>query len=316
MNENMLIAKIAHMYYYQGMDLKKIGNSFNVSYATISRLLKKGRDIGIIKVIIDGDFERSVLLEHKLKNSFNLKEVFSINVEKSYSEEAVLNMLGRETANYLVKKLKDGDKLGISWGRTVYNVVNSFFIKKKLDVDLIQLQGQIPGYNFEFSSLDLIRRLKNMFSGSYNYINTDAIVADKNTKEIIIKNSSAKDTFEVFKSLDLALMSVGAFNEDMIKNLFKDSMLPDEVTELKEHNIIGMNLFIFFDIHGNIYRGKFNDRIISIEAEDLMRIKNKVMVVSGKEKVPAIIGAMRAKLVDTLFIDSVTLEAVLSEIEE
>ena len=39
------------------------------------------------------------------------------------------------------------------------------------------------------------------------------------------------------------------------------------------------------------------------------------MVVSVQEKVPAIIGAMRAKLVDTLFIDSITLESVSSEIE-
>ena len=39
----------------------------------------------------------------------------------------------------------------------------------------------------------------------------------------------------------------------MIKNLFKDSMLPDELTELKENNIIGMNFFIFFVIFMEIF---------------------------------------------------------------
>jgi len=315
MDESTFIAKIAHMYYAQDMDLKEIGSIFNISYATISRLLKKGRETGIIKIVIDSNFEGSILLESELKNAFNLKEVFSVNVGKDYSEDAVLSLLGRETANYLEKKLKDGDKLGISWGKTVYNVVNNFHTNRKIDIDLIQLQGQIPGYTFEFSSFELIRRLKNMFSGSYSFINTDAIVGNSETKKIIMNNSSAKDTFLTFSSINVALMSVGLFNDDMVKNLFKNYMSQGEKEELEKNNVVGMDLFIFFDINGNIYKSKFNERVISIIAEDLMRVENKIMVVAGVKKVPAIIGALRAKLADTLFIDNITLEAVLSEIK-
>lgn len=315
MDGNTLIAKIAHMYYVQDMDLKEIGSIFNVSYATVSRLLKKGRETGIIKIVIDSNFERSILLESELKNAFNLKEVFSINVGKDYSEDAILNLVGRETANYLEKKLKDGDKIGISWGKTVYNVINNFHTNRKINVDLIQLQGQIPGYTFEFSSFDLIRRLKNMFSGSYSFINTDAIVDNSETRKIIINNSSVKDTFLAFKSIDVALMSVGLFNDDMVKNLFKNYMSQEEKEELEKNNVVGMDLFIFFDINGNIYKSKFNERVISIDVEELIKIKNKIMVVAGVKKIPAIIGALRAKLVDTLFIDGITLEAVLSEIK-
>ena len=314
MDENTLIAKIAHMYYVQDMDLKAIGSIFNVSYATVSRLLKKGRETGIIKIVIDSNFERSIILESELKNAFHLKEVFSINVGQDYSEDAVLNLLGREAANYLEKKLKDGDKLGVSWGKTVYNVVNNFHINRKLKVDLIQLQGQIPGYTFKFSSFEFLRRLNNLFTGSCSLINADAIVENSEIKKIILNNSSAKDTFMVFKTINIALMSVGLFNDDMVRNLFKNFMTPEEKKELEDHGVVGMNLFVFFDINGNIYKSRFNDRVIAIDAEDLLKVKNKIMVVSGLEKVPAIIGALKAKLVDTLFIDNITLEAVLSEI--
>ena len=314
MDENTLIAKIAHMYYVQDMDLKAIGSIFNVSYATVSRLLKKGRETGIIKIVIDSNFERSIILESELKNAFHLKEVFSINVGQDYSEDAVLNLLGREAANYLEKKLKDGDKLGVSWGKTVYNVVNNFHINRKVKVDLIQLQGQIPGYTFEFSSFEFLRRLNNLFTGSCSLINADAIVENSEIKKIILNNSSAKDTFMVFKTINIALMSVGLFNDDMVRNLFKNFMTPEEKKELEDHGVVGMNLFVFFDINGNIYKSRFNDRVIAIDAEDLLKVKNKIMVVSGLEKVPAIIGALKAKLVDTLFIDNITLEAVLSEI--
>ena len=314
MDESTFIAKIAHMYYAQDMDLKEIGEIFNVSYATISRLLKKGRETGIIKILIDSHFERSILLESELKNAFNLKEVFSVNVGPDYSNDAVLNIIGIETANYLEKKLKDGDKLGISWGRTINNVVNNFHTNRKVNVDLIQLQGQIPGYNFEFSALELVRRLKSMFSGSYHFINTDAIVDSPQMKEMIMEHSSAKDTIALFSSINVALMSVGFFNEDMIVNLFNNFVYPEEREDLEKHNIVGMNLFSFFDINGHIYKSKINSRVISIDTEDLLKVKNKIMVVAGKEKIPAIIGALRAGMVDTLFIDNITLESLLDQL--
>lgn len=315
MDENIFIAKIAHMYYAQGMDLKEIGKIFNISYATISRLLKKGREAGIIKILIDSHFERSVLLEAELKKAFNLKEVFSVNVSPDYSYAAVLNIVGMEAANYLVKKLKDNDKLGISWGETVYNVVNNFHTNKKINVDLIQLQGNIPGYSFEFSSYDLVRRLKNMFSGSYYFINADAIVGSSKIKKIIMNQSSLKDSISSYKSINVALTSVGLFNNDMVVNIFKNFINPDEKEDLEKHKIIGANLFIFFDINGNIYRSKLNKRTISIDPDEFLQIDNKIMVVAGnKNKVPALLGALRAKMVDILFIDSIMLQTLLDEI--
>lgn len=76
MDEITFITKIAHMYYAQDMDLKEIGEIFNISYTTISRMLKKGRETGIIRILIDSHFERSILLESELKNTFNLKKFF------------------------------------------------------------------------------------------------------------------------------------------------------------------------------------------------------------------------------------------------
>ncbi|MCL4377919.1 MAG: hypothetical protein M1479_08635 [Actinobacteria bacterium] len=314
MREEELIAKVAHMYYKQDMDLREIGKIFNVSYATISRLLKKGRETGIIEVFINNPSDKLHDLELEIKNTFNIREVFAVNVQETDSNELIKNVVAIQAAEYLENVLKDSDILGISWGSTIYSVVNNFKGKKRINVDIVQLNGNFATIPIEFNSSDLVRRMKNMFIGSYYFINSDTIVDSKEIKEILMNSSSIKKTFLLHKSINIALLGIGYFNDKSISNLYKDYLRDDEIKELESFNVVGESHHIFFDINGKIYNSKIKERAISISKEDLFNIDNKIVVATGLDKTFAIIGAMRAKLIDTLFIDSLTLENISKKI--
>lgn len=314
MREEELIVKAAHMYYKQDMDLKEIGKIFNVSYATISRLLKKGRETGIIEVFINSPSDKMHDLELEIKNAFNIKEIFAVNVQETDSKELIRNVVAVQAAEYLENVLKDGDILGISWGSTIYSVVNNFKSKKRINVDVVQLNGNFATIPIEFNSSDLIRRMKNMFMGSYYFINSDTIVDSKEIKEILMNSSSIKKTFLLHKSINIALIGIGYFNDKSISNLYKDYLRDDEIKELESFNVVGEGHHIFYDINGKIFDSKIKERAISISKEDLFNIDNKIVVATGLDKTFTIIGAMRAKLVDTLFVDSLTLENISKKI--
>ncbi|MHB1274286.1 MAG: sugar-binding transcriptional regulator [Candidatus Humimicrobiaceae bacterium] len=314
MREEEFIAKVAHMYYKQDMDLREIGKIFNVSYATISRLLKKGRETGIIKVFIDNPSNKLYDLELEIKNTFKIREIFAVNVQKTDSNELIKNIVAIQAAEYLENILKDGDILGISWGSTIYSVVNNFKGKKKTNVDIIQLNGNFATIPIEFNSSDLVRRIKDMFVGSYYFINSDTIADNKEIKEILMNSSSIKKTFLLHKSINIALLWIGYFNDRSISNLYKDYLRDEEIKELENFNVVGECHHIFFDINGKIFDSKIKERAISISKEDLFNINNKIVVATGLDKTLAIIGAMRAKIVDTLFIDSLTLENISKKI--
>lgn len=314
MKEEELIAKIAHMYYKQDMGLREIGEIFNVSYATISRLLKKGRETGIIKIFINSKSDRLHDLELKIKNAFKLKEVFSANIQQTDSSDMVKNVISMAAANYLEKILKDGDILGISWGSTIYNVVNNFRSNRRINVDVIQLNGSFSNIPVELNSLDLTRRMKNMFTGSYHFINSETIVENENIKEILMNSTNIKKTFLLHKSINVALLGIGYFNPKSISNLYEDYLRPDEIEELENFNAVGECHHVFFDIHGKTFNSKIKQRTISISKEDLFKIDNKIVVATGIEKTLAIIGAMKAGLVDILFVDSIALENIIRKI--
>jgi len=314
MNEEELIVKVANMYYKQDMDLKEVGKIFNVSYATISRLLKKGREMGIIRIFINSQSNSTNELELELKKAFKVNEVFAINVQHSDAPDIIKNLVAIEAANYLSSILKDCDILGISWGSTIYNVVNNFRNNRRINVDVIQLNGNFSAIPIELNSLDLTRRMKNMFTGSYYFINSETIVENEKIKEILINDTNIKKTFLLHKSVNVALLGIGAFNSKSISNLYEDYLKADEIEELENFNVVGECHHIFFDINGKIFDSKIKKRAISIEKKDLFKIKNKIVVISGIEKTSAIIGAMRANLVDILFIDSLTLENIINKI--
>ncbi len=318
MEENEFLSRIAHMYYRQDMDLKAIGKAFNTSYATISRSLKRARELGIITININNPISRLLEQEIALKERFNLRDVIAVNVSEISSNDEIKNLVAREAASYLINVIKDGDKLGISWGSTIYQLINNFIAMgglyngKKFDIDVVQLNGNFSTIPIELNSLDLVRRMKNMFSGSYYFLNSEAYVDSHEMQQFLFRSPSIQKTFTMHKSVNIALLGIGAFNVQSISKLYKDYLKIEEIIEIGNKKAIGENCLTFYDIGGNIIDTDLYKRTITISKEDLINIQNKVVIATGKEKVNAIIGAVRAKTVDILITDSQTLGEVLN----
>ena len=113
------------------------------------------------------------------------------------------------------------------------------------------------------------------------------------------------------KSVNIALLGIGAFNIQSISKLYKDYLKLEEIIEIGNKKAIGENCLTFYDIEGKIIDTDLYKRTITISKEDLINIQNKVVIATGKEKAQAIIGAVRAKMVDILITDSQTLEEIL-----
>ncbi|VFS68964.1 Sor operon activator [Kluyvera cryocrescens] len=69
-----LIVKIAQLYYEQEMTQAQIAQTLGIYRTTISRLLKRGRELGIVSIAINYDYNDSLWLEQQLKLKFGLKE--------------------------------------------------------------------------------------------------------------------------------------------------------------------------------------------------------------------------------------------------
>ena len=117
-----LIVKIAQLYYEQDMTQAQIARELGIYRTTISRLLKRGREQGIVTIAINYDYNENLWLEQQLKQKFALKEVV-VAASDALQEEDQLNLIGQHGAQLVDRLLEPGDIVGFSWGRAVRALV-------------------------------------------------------------------------------------------------------------------------------------------------------------------------------------------------
>ena len=302
---SIIISKIAYLYYYENKNIKEIANIFGISYPTVSRILKRGKQQGIITISINSFYDKFFEKEKEIKENFRLKDIVIIPTIENESSHVLKRKVGEVAASYLANILKDGDKLGISWGSTVYECVNAFKTDKNLSVDIIQLNGSISGAAIEFNSNDLVRSIKNYFNGSYHFLTSELIVDSKGIRDSIIKDSKISNTFKIHKTVTKAIVGIGAFNPSKVETTYYNDYLKEkEFIELTKQKAVGDICLLFYDLNGNILDNlSINNRKISIAKKDLLNIENCIGIVSGVEKASAVLGAIKSKIIDTLILD-------------
>ncbi len=119
-----LIVKIAQLYYEQDMTQAQIARELGIYRTTISRLLKRGRDQGIVTIAINYDYNENLWLEQQVKQKFGLKDVVVVSGNDE-DEDIQLAMMGLHGAQLLDRLLEPGDIVGFSWGRAVSALVEN-----------------------------------------------------------------------------------------------------------------------------------------------------------------------------------------------
>lgn len=79
-NEEELLARIAWFYYHDNLTQNEIGEKLGLPRLKVSRLLEKGRQIGLIKVQINSRYKGCLELEEALKQRFHLQHIRVLRV--------------------------------------------------------------------------------------------------------------------------------------------------------------------------------------------------------------------------------------------
>jgi len=99
-----LVTEICRMYYLDNLSQDKISSDLRISKSAVSRLLKEGREKGIVTFHIKDYEDRLGSLEDKLEQYFKLKEAVVVSDEGINSEEAIKKKVAKAAALYFYKE--------------------------------------------------------------------------------------------------------------------------------------------------------------------------------------------------------------------
>ncbi len=123
----------ARFYYEDGLTQESIARELGISRPTISRLLQKAKDDGIVQISISDPFSTDEALADQIVKNCGLQAAIIVPSLTGRNDLSV-KRLGLAAAHYLEQTLKSDDILGVGWGRTLHAVSQSLAptIKKEL----------------------------------------------------------------------------------------------------------------------------------------------------------------------------------------
>ena len=305
--ELAVIAEVARMYYIEGMSQLEIANILYFSKAKVSRALRIAREEHIVEFQINYPLKRSIKLETELKRRFGLKETLVVaDLYDNRNTDISIKRIGEMAANYLDETLKDGDSIGIAWGRTMYQTVRQLKPSFPRRIQVLQLMGNsMDDYQMDIDVTTLAERMARTFQGTATrlyapmYVNSD-IVRKELLKEPIIRKTIEKIRTEYDVSLEQP------------KSTWAGYLTERKKRELERKGAVGYLCGYFLDKDGNKLPDPINDKIIGISFEDLKRVPHIIAAAGGLDKTNAIRAALKGKLIHCLITDSRIAEKLLA----
>lgn len=315
-DELRLMLRIAQMYYEKDMTQNEISQELGIYRTTISRLIKKAREKGIVKISIQYGLSQSFTMERSLMERFGLREAIVVP-DAGGSRETRLAGMGSACAKLLERIAGDSDVVGFSWGSAMAEVVRGMedAAEEKRNTVFVPLLGGPSGRlesRYHVNTLVYAAALK--LKGESVLIDVPAILERKETREQIAQSQYFRQIAELWDRLSIAVFGIGSVR---IKgtanwNSFYGRELEDE---LEKGQIAGDICSQFFDGSGKPVGTGIDQRILAFPLERLKQLPYAVGVAESVEKVDAIVGALRGGYMNVLVTTEETAGLILDRTE-
>lgn len=326
-----VVIRVAEMYFFEGFSQKEIAADLNISISTVSRLLKRAKEEGIIRYVMPDAYRDCVTLEKVLIEKYGLDEVMvvpPIMVDSATPAEFISSLgeypadydyetkkrVAREGARYIQRVITSKDTLGIAWGGTMYELIQYLNPCRKASAKFVTLHGSITSCSSKFEVNTLVNRIAMAFGGKRYAIAYPGLQESKEERDRIRELPEVKEVFDLFDDITISVSGIGSFYPEYTSPLSRLSYLSeDDLEELSKSEPYGDMMIRFIDKDGNECDSDLSDRTLAIEMETYKKIPRRVLAVSGVHKAYTVDAALKGGLSNILIADY-TLASKIAEL--
>lgn len=305
----LLLEQIAEMYYKKEMSQEEIASRISMSRANVSKLLKTCIREKIVEININYS-SPGAMLAGCLEEKFNLKK--ALVVPSDSHKEVSKSNVGKAAAIYLENSVKSGMLIGVSWGTTLYYMVNSFHPKNSVCADVIQMVGGMSAKSEDTDGQDLAKKMALALNGRSYIMQVPMIVQSRVLKDLLMEEPNVAEHFKMFNRIDMAIVGLGS-NRAELSAIYKSGNISREDTEnITNQGALGNLCGRHIDVFGNPCTTSISDRVIGIELTQIKKIETVIGVASGSEKTEAALGSLRGGYIDVLIVDESLAHGILN----
>jgi DNA-binding transcriptional regulator LsrR (DeoR family) len=312
-DEIRLMTKVARMYYSQSIRQKEITERLNVNQSTVSRLLRKAHEAGIVRISVTVPDGIHTELEEALESQFGLEEAIVVD-SMSTDEGQIARDLGGAAAHFLELAIKPGVKvIGItSWSASLLEMINAMHPTRNGNgAKVVQILGGLGNPSARTHATYLTQRLAALTGGSGIFLPAPGITNSPEAKRVLMKESYIRSVCSLFNNMDLVLVGIGAVEPSRLLASSGNAFSAQEQKMLNECGAVGDICLRFFDAQGREVNARLSERVIGISVAQLKKARRVVGIAGGARKLKAIAGALNGRWIDVLITDRWTAKTIL-----
>jgi len=306
------LIEVARLYHEQGLSQADIARRFGISRSSVSLALKACREQGIVEIRIVDSPSALLRLQAELKERYRLAAAVVAPAEAD--TEAAKRRVGQAAAAWLEGELAGmaaGLRIGLSWGTTLFQVVRHLGSLDLHGVEVVQLHGGLGAEDPAVDAFGLAQGLAEKLHGRYRVIQAPISVASRELREQLVREPGIAETLKSGAKADLALFGVGTNNPRSSSLVRTGFLSAAESKALLAAGAVGTVCGLHIDARGRAFPCRWNERLVGIGAEALLRIPRRVGVAAGPEKAEAVRAALLGGLIGTLVTDEGLARALL-----
>jgi lsr operon transcriptional repressor len=302
--DEALLARVAWLYYNDGLTQSEVGNLLNLSRIKVSRLLEAGRTSGLIEVRINSRQQGCLELETRLKDRFGLSDCRVIPDSTEMDTDA---RIGQAAANFLMQKLSPGNSLAVGWGSTVSNAIRVLgYVVQERGIELFSLTGGVQTY------VQGVR--ESHWHRTPNIIPAPLVVSTPELAASLRREPAIATLLAKAISADFKLVGIGGISEQA--TVVAQGYIPAcEIEPLRHGGARGDVLCRFYDRNGQDMELPLHERVIGVDLVQLRDCEQVIGAAGGPNKVTPILAALRGRILNILVTDEATALSLLDAAE-
>ncbi|PTV94395.1 DNA-binding transcriptional regulator LsrR (DeoR family) [Rhodobacter aestuarii] len=306
--ENAVI-EVAWMYYHDGRNQQEIAEALGISRATVVNYLQEARETGLIRITLAAPAFTTHRLALELREKFGLAGAWVVPDDGLVAEESFARVV-RGAAQWLPDLLAPGDRLGVAWGRTVFELAEQVEARAIADLTVLQLVGSMAtpyGFTAEACSTRLAQRL----GARCLNLHAPAILSRAELAAELRAEPILKRQLDALEGVNKLLFSAGTVTAQ--SHVVESGLAsPEELDAQVARGAVGVICGRFIDAEGQPMAGPVEARMIGIALPRLVGLEMGLLVVPGLDKVAPSLAAIKGGYVSHIATSTRVAEALLA----
>ena len=303
------IYSVLVMHFQEGITQAQIAKLTKLSHAKVNRLIKQGREMGMVEIAIRSPYQALFDLEVRFKEATGL-EIVRITPSASANTQTIMHQVGAAAASLLLDNLQDGDTVCVTGGKGVSSVVAALNPDRSFSVEVVPATGLVQGKHYTDVN-HVATQMADKLGGQAFLIHAPLFADSPAEKRTLMKMKSVKDTFDRARKARIAVVGIGSIltGDSSYYDLHPTSR--SDRAGIERAGAAGELLAHLVDRDGRLCDYELNARLVAMGPEELDAIPLTIGVAAGENKIGPICAALRGKHLKALVLDEATANGVL-----